>query len=139
MNDVISIPGIAIGIAIMVFFQVGRILSLIFPYAAVCAVDGFVSPERRCVCRGDEAVFFCIVEEPGGGDFTWRINSTTETCQLSSLVPFSQCGQFMAQLEGGSLSTLTATSDATRDTGNILIQCDYNANNIGNGTILKAG
>ena len=126
---------------IEVFFQVGRILTLIFPYASVCAVDGFVSPERRCVCPGDEAAFLCILVPPVG-DFTWRINmqnNTTETCRSSSLVPRSQCGQFIAQLEGIGVSSLTATSTATNDSGNILIQCNCNANNIGNATLLIAG
>ena len=80
----------------------------IFSYTT-SAVGGSVSPERLCVCPGDEATFTCSVEEPDGV-FSWITNATTETCRVFSSQPQSQCGQFIGQLQNGSLSTLTATS-----------------------------
>ena len=90
------------------------------------------------ICPGDEATFTCSVE--GSGDvFNWTTNATTETCQVFSSSPQSQCGQFTAQLQNSSLSTLTATTAATNDAGNILIQCSYIVDQVGNATLLIAG
>ena len=102
------------------------------------AVNGSLSPETLCVCPGDEATFTCSVEEPGDV-FTWITNATTETCRVFSSSPQSQCGQFIGQLLNSSLSTLTATSAATSDTGNILIQCYYIVDQVGNGALLISG
>ena len=102
------------------------------------AAGGSVSPERLCVCPGDEATFTCSVEG-SGGIFTWFTNATTENCLVFSSSPQSQCGQFMGQLQNNSLSTLTATSAATSDPGNIFIQCYYIVDLVGNGTLLIAG
>ena len=102
------------------------------------AVNGSVSPETLCVCPGDEATFTCSVEG-SGGVFAWITNTTTETCQVFSSLPQSQCGQFIGQLQNSSLSTLTATSAATSDPGNILIQCYYIVDLVGNATLLIAG
>ena len=102
------------------------------------AAGGSVSPERLCVCPGDEATFTCSVEG-SGGIFTWFTNATTENCRVFSSSPQSQCGQFIGQLQTGSRSTLTATSAATTDTGNIFIQCYYIVDLVGNGTLLIAG
>ena len=102
------------------------------------AVNGSVSPKTLCVCPGDEATFTCSVEG-SGGVFTWITNATTENCQVFSSSPQSQCGQFIGQLQNSSLSTLTATSAATSDTGNILIQCCYIVDQVGNGTLLIPG
>ena len=102
------------------------------------AVGRSVSPETLCVCPGDEATFTCSVEEPDGV-FAWITNATTETCQVFSSSPQSQCGQFIGQLQNSSLSTLTATSAATSDTGNIHIQCYYITDLVGNVTLLIAG
>ena len=102
------------------------------------AVNGSVSPRSLCVCPGDEATFTCSVEEPGGV-FAWITNATTETCRVFSSSPQSQCGQFIGQLQNSSLSTLTATSAATSDPGNILIQCYYIVDLVGSGTLLIAG
>ena len=102
------------------------------------AVGGSVSPERLCVSPGDEATFTCSVEQPDGV-FTWITNATTETCQVFSSSPQSQCGQFIGQLQNSSLSTLTATSATTSDTGNILIQCYYITDLVGSSTLLIGG
>ena len=108
---------------------------MFFSYAAA---GGSVSPESLRVCPGDEATFTCSVEEPDGV-FTWITNTTTETCRVFSSSPQSQCGQFIGQLQNSSLSTLTATSAATSDMGNILIACYYITDLVGNGTLLIAG
>ena len=110
----------------------------VFSYTASAAATGSVLPETLCVCPGDEATFTCSVEEPDG-TFTWITNTTSETCQVFSSSPQSECGPFMAQLQNSSLSTLTATSAATSDTGNILIQCHYIVDLVGNATLLIAG
>ena len=110
----------------------------IFSYTASAAATGSVSPETLCVCPGDEATFTCSVEEPDG-EFTWITNATTEICKVVSSSPQSQCGQFIGQLQNSSLSTLTATSAATSDTGNIFIQCQYITDLVGNATLLIAG
>ena len=102
------------------------------------AAGGSVSSERLCVCPGDEATFTCSVEG-SGGTFTWFTNATTENCRVFSSSPQSQCGQFIGQLQTGSLSTVTATSAATSDPGNIFIQCYYIVDLVGNGTLLIAG
>ena len=102
------------------------------------AEGGSVSPESLCVCPGDEATFTCSVEG-SGGVFAWITNTTTETCQVFPSSPQSQCGQFIGQLQNSSLSTLTATSAATSDTGNIFIQCNHIVDFIGNATLLIAG
>ena len=104
----------------------------------VGAVNGSLTPERLCVCPGDEATFTCSVEEPGGV-FTWMTNATSETCLVFSSSPQSQCGQFTGQPQTSNLSTLTATSAATSDAGNILIQCYYIVDLVGNATLLIAG
>ena len=91
-----------------------------------------------CVCPGDEATFTCSVEG-SGGVFAWITNATTETCQVFSSSPQSQCGHFIGQLQTSSLSTLIVTSAATSDTGNIFIQCYYIVDLVGNGTLLIAG
>ena len=78
------------------------------------------------------------MEEPGGV-FTWIINATSETCQVISSSPQSQCGEFIGQLQNSSLSALTATSAATSDTGNIFIQCYYITEPVENATLLIAG
>ena len=104
----------------------------------VGAASGTVSPERLCVCPGDEVTFTCSVEG-SGGVFAWITNATTETCRVFSSSPQSQCGQFIGQLQNSSLSTLTATSAATSDTGNIFIQCYYIVDLVGSGTLLIAG
>ena len=89
-----------------------------------------------CVRSGDEATFTCSVEE-SGGIFTWITNTTTESCRVFSPSPQSQCGQFVAQLQGSSVSTLTATSAsaATLYLGNHYIQCYHNVDLVGNGTL----
>ena len=110
----------------------------IFSYTASAAATGSVSPETLCVSPGDEATFTCSVEEPDGV-FAWMTNATTETCTVFSSSPQSQCGQFIGQLQNRSLSTLTATSAATMDTGYILIQCYYITDNVGNATLLIPG
>ena len=110
----------------------------IFSYTASAAATGSVSPETLCVCPGDEATFTCSVEG-SGGTFGWITNTTTETCRVFSSTPQSQCGQFIGQLQTSSLSTLTATSAATNNAGNILIQCNYNVDLVGNATLLIAG
>ena len=102
----------------------------------VGAVGGSVTPERLCVCPGDEATFTC---SGSGGVFIWMTNATTEDCQVFSSSPQSQCGQFIGQLQNSSLSTLTATSAATSDAGNILIQCYSIVDLVGNATLLIAG
>ena len=102
------------------------------------AAGGSVSSERLCVCPGDEATFTCSVEG-SDGTFSWITNATTENCRVFSSSPQSQCGQFIRQLQTGSRSTLTATSAATSDTGNIFIQCYYITDLVGNGTLLIAG
>ena len=104
------------------------------------AVNGSVSPETLCVCPGDEATFTCSVEG-SGGVFTWKTNATTETCRVFSSSPQSQCGQFIAQLQNSSHSSLTATSASTSlsDTENIFIQCYYIVDLVGNATLLIAG
>ena len=110
----------------------------IFSYTASAAATGSVSPETLCVCPGDEATFTCSVEEPDGV-FNWITNTTTEICKVFSSSPQSQCGQFIGQLQNSSLSTLTATSAATSDMGNIHIQCHYIVDLVGNATLLIAG
>ena len=102
------------------------------------AATGSVSPETLCVCPGCEATFTCSVEG-SGGVFAWITNVTTETCRVFSSSPQSQCGQFIGQLQHSRLSTLTATSAATSDPGNILIQCYYIVDLVGSGTLLIAG
>ena len=102
------------------------------------ATTGSISPETFCVCPGCEATFTCSVEG-SGGVFAWITNVTAETCQVFSSSPQSQCGQFIGQLQNSSLSTLTATSAATSDTGNIHIQCYYITDLVGNATLLIAG
>ena len=97
-----------------------------------------VSPQRLGIYPGDEATFACSVEEPDGV-FTWITNATSETCRVFSSQPQSQCGQFIGQLQNSSLSTLTATSAATRDTGNILIQCYYITDLVGSSTLYISG
>ena len=107
-------------------------------YTASAAVNGSLTPETLCVRPGDEATFTCSVDV-SGGVFSWITNTTTEMCQVFSSSPQSQCGQFIGQLQNSSLSTLTATSAATSDTGNIHIQCHYITDLVGNGTLLIAG
>ena len=107
-------------------------------YTASAAATGSVSPETLCVCPGDEGTFTCSVEGSGGA-FAWITNTTTETCTVFSSSPQSQCGQFIGQLQNSSLSTLTATSAATSNMGNIFIQCYYITDNVGNATLLIAG
>ena len=102
------------------------------------AGTGLLSPKTFCVCPGDEATFTCSVEEPDG-IFFWITNATTENCLVFSSQPQSQCGQFIGQLQNSSLSTLTATSAATNDTGNIHIQCYYITDLVGNATLLIVG
>ena len=104
----------------------------------VGVVGGSVSPRSLCVCPGDEATFTCSVGG-SGGVFAWKTNSTSETCRVFSSSPQTQCGQFIGQLQTSSLSTLTATSAATNDAGNILIQCYYIVDLVGNATLLIAG
>ena len=79
------------------------------------------------------------MEEPGGGIFSWITNATSETCLASSSQPQTQCGDFIGLLENSSLSALIATSAATSDAGNILIQCYYITDLVGNATLLIAG
>ena len=110
----------------------------IFSYTASAAATGSLTPETLCVRPGDEATFTCSVEKPGGV-FSWITNTTTETCQVFSSSPQSQCGQFIGQLQNNSLSTFTATSAATSDTGNIFIQCYYITDLVGNATLQIAG
>ena len=110
----------------------------IFSYTASAAATGSLTPETLCVSPGDEATFTCSVEG-SGGVFTWITNTTTETCLVSSSSPQSQCGQFIGQLQNSSLSTLTAMSSATSDIGNILIQCYYITDLVGNAKLLIAG
>ena len=107
----------------------------IFSYTASAAATGSLTPETLCVSPGDEATFTCSVEG-SGGVFTWITNATTETCRVFSSSPQSQCGQFIGQLQNSSLSTLTATSAATSDAGNIHIQCYYIVDLVGNATLL---
>ena len=113
-------------------------LTGVYTYIFLCTATGSLTPERLCVCPGDEATFTCSMEG-SGGVFAWITNATTETCQVFSSSPQSQCGQFIGQLQNSSLSTLTATSAATNDTGNILIQCYYIVDLVGNATLLIAG
>ena len=110
----------------------------IFSYTASAAATGSLTPETLCVSPGDEATFTCSVEG-SGGVFAWITNATTETCRVFSSSPQSQCGQFIGQLQNSSLSTLTATSAATSDAGNIHIQCYYITDLVGNATLLIAG
>ena len=110
----------------------------IFSYTASAAATRSVSPETLCVCPGEQATFTCSVEG-SGGVFAWITNTTTETCQVFSTSPQSQCGQFIGQLQNSSLSTLTATSAATSDTGYIFIQCYYITDLVGNVTLQIAG
>ena len=105
----------------------------------VGVVGGSVSQRSLCVCPGDGATFTCSVEEPGGGIFSWITNATSETCLASSSQPQTQCGDFIGLLENSSLSALIATSAATSDAGNILIQCYYITDLVGNATLLIAG
>ena len=110
----------------------------IFSYTTSAATTGSLTPETLRVSPGDEATFTCSVEEPDG-IFAWITNTTAETCMVFSSSPQSECGQFIGQLQNSSLSTLTATSAATSDTGNILIQCYYITDLVGNATLLIAG
>ena len=110
----------------------------IFSYTASAAATGSLTPERLYVCPGDEATFTCSVKG-SGGVFAWITNITTETCQVFSSSPQSQCGQFIGQLQNSSLSTLTATNAATSDTGYIFIQCYYITDLVGNATLQIAG
>ena len=113
-------------------------LTGVYIYIFLCTATGSLTPERLCVCPGDEATFTCSVEEPDG-TFTWITNATSETCQVHSSSPQTQCGQFIGQLQTSNLSTLTATSAAISDAGNILIQCNYILDLVGNATLLIAG